>query len=223
MDAEVCVDLGMPVGAIPRQAGGNPPPARTQYRMIRHDIQHQIGTIMLLAQVVSDANDVGRASRVRIDQLLGEARWLDELLQAYDRDTEPPPVERLRADVVVGEAVAALGVATGVRVSFAATPTWAVVDRLGLWRAVRNVLDNACRAAGPGGSVRVRVGSADGVAVVDTEDDGPGFGAGPTGLAQLGLGVVSQVVAASGGTVRIDRGELGGCRVRMTLPDGAAP
>lgn len=218
MDTEVCPGPALvPAGAVPRRTGGSPP-ARTQYRLIRHDIQHQIGTIMLLAQVVSGANDVGRATRVRIDQLLGETRWLDELIRAYDRDCEPAPVQPLRADAVVGEAVAALGAATGVRVSFVATPTWAVVDRLGLWRAVRNILDNACRAAGPGGQVRVRVAEVDGAAVIDTCDDGPGFGAGPAGLAQVGLGIVREVAEASGGTVDIDRSDLGGCRVRLVLP-----
>lgn len=217
MDTEVCPGPAL-APLVGRWTGGSPPPARTQSGLIRHDIQHQIGTIMLLARVVSGANDIGRTTRVRVDQLLGEARWLDELIRAYDLDAEPEAVEPLRADAVVGEAVAALGAATGVRVSFEATPTWAIVDRLGLWRAVRNILDNACRAAGPGGLVQVRVAERDGAAVIDTEDDGPGFGAGPAGLAQVGLGIVRQVAEASGGTVRIDRGDLGGCRVRLELP-----
>ena len=39
---------------------------------------------------------------------------------------------------------------------------------------LRNLVDNAARAAGPGGTVQVGLGVQDGWAVVDVVDDGPG-------------------------------------------------
>src|SRR5829696_8393350 len=54
---------------------------------IRHDIHHELATIMLLASVLRSADDVGQASRSRADHLLGEARWLELLLTAYEDRT----------------------------------------------------------------------------------------------------------------------------------------
>src|SRR3954447_21459158 len=59
-------------------------------RRIRHDIRHELGTIIMLASAMSVADDVGPASRRRVDALLGETRWLDHLLRRLDEDDDPP-------------------------------------------------------------------------------------------------------------------------------------
>lgn len=240
----------------PASATAGPPPTDTdgpwqRRQALRHDIQHQVGTIMLLAGLLDGAADVGPASRLRLGQIEGEVRWLDQLLRAYDEtDLAAAPLaavplaavplaaapldarswdaqphrgyrELIRLDVVADEIATALTLATTTRVTFDGTRVCAYVDRLALWRALRNLTDNAVRAAGPAGEVRISAGVEDGRAVVVVDDDGPGFGAAPPGLAGLGLRIARDMIAAFGGTVELRHGTLGGGCVRLVLP--AAP
>jgi signal transduction histidine kinase len=92
-----------------------------------------------------------------------------------------------------------------------------------LWRVLTNVVDNAARAAGPQGTVELRVGreSTKGqppVAVIEVTDDGPGFGSGPPGAASLGLTVVTSLLESCGGRLGVQTPEGGGARVRITIP-----
>jgi signal transduction histidine kinase len=54
--------------------------------------------------------------------------------------------------------------------------------------------------------------------VVQVDDDGPGFGAGSPGTAALGLGIVQDLVSATGGELDIHPGAMGGCCVHLRLP-----
>jgi signal transduction histidine kinase len=200
-------------------------------RQLSHDIHHELGTIMMLAYLISDASDVGDESKDRARQILGETRWLEQLQRAYEETVldvrgagQPTPPAPIRLDVLAGEVVAAMKLSTLTRVTFAAVETWAHADRLAFWRALRNVVGNAVRAAGGSGQVDVRVTAEDGWALAQVDDDGPGFGAVPPGPGSLGLGIVQDMVAAWGGELEIRRGVLGGCcvRLRLLLPAATA-
>lgn len=195
-------------------------------RRIRHDIRHELGTIIMLASAVSVADDIGPASRDRVEALLGETRWLDHLLRRLDEDddgpaADPPRPERVRVDELVGEIVAGVRLASIRQVGYDPSPAWAHIDPLALWRAVRNILDNACRIAA--GRVDVSVAKEDAWIVVQVDDDGPGFGGGAGGLASLGLGIVHDLVSGYGGGLEVRRCELGGARVRILLPSATGP
>jgi signal transduction histidine kinase len=195
-------------------------------RRIRHDIHHELGTIIMLASAVSVSDDVGPVSKKRIEALLGETRWLDHLLRRLDEDDGQaeqslPSPERVRVDEIVGEIVAGVRLASIRRVGYDSRPAWAHIDPLALWRAVRNILDNACRIAGDHVDVSVLI--EDAWTVIQVDDDGPGFGSGPGGLASLGLGIVHDLVSGYGGGLEIRRCELGGARVRILLPSAARP
>ena len=197
-------------------------------RRLRHDIRHELATIIMLASAVVVAEDVGDTSRARIDQLLGETRWLDHLLRRLDEgdgDDRPlPGPERLRVDELTAEVVTGMRLATAHEVGFTGSEAWAHMDPVALWRAVRNVLDNACRVAA--GRVDVRVDADRGWIAVQVDDDGPGFGAGPgprPGLASLGLGIVHDLISGYGGSLEIRTCEMGGARVRMLLPAAPPP
>lgn len=210
-------------GVLPEPSPGDPELRR---RGIQHDIRHELGTIIMLASAMAVAKDVGPASRRRVDALLGETRWLDHLLRRLDEDDDRPEkglpwLERVRVDELVGEIVDGLRLASIRRVTYDAGPASCNIDRLALWRAVRNILDNACRIAD--GRVDVRVSIEGGWTVVQVDDDGPGFGGGAAGLASLGLGIVHDLVSGYGGGVEIRRCELGGARVRILLPSAAGP
>jgi signal transduction histidine kinase len=196
-------------------------------RRLRHDIQHQLATISLLATLLATSNDIGESSQTRATQLVREARWLAELHDAYEELIDPArltgwsAVERIRVDVLAAEIVTALHLSHPTDVCFEPAEAWTTANRLAVWRALRNVLGNAFRAAGPNGRVRVRVGTEGGSAVVQVDDDGPGFGAEPGGLASLGLGIVRDIVTGFGGTLAMATSDLGGCRVRVLLPAAA--
>jgi signal transduction histidine kinase len=208
---------------LPMPSAGDPDLWR---RGIRHDIRHELGTIIMLASAMSVADDVGPASQKRVDALLGETRWLDHLLRRLDEDDDRPEdhlpsPERVRVDELVGEIVGGLRLASIRRVSYDSGAAWAHIDPLALWRAVRNILDNACRIAGD--RVDVSVFRQDGWTIVQVDDDGPGFGAGAGGLASLGLGIVHDLVSGYGGGLEVRRCDLGGARVRILLPSAAHP
>jgi signal transduction histidine kinase len=98
----------------------------------------------------------------------------------------------------------------------------AVGDPTLLRRAVANVLDNAVRATGNGGTVSVHVSVAGDDSIIEVSDDGIGFGRGPRGTGQ-GMSVVALAVAACQGRLEIATGPSPGTTVRMVLPrHGAA-
>ncbi|MEW2358035.1 ATP-binding protein [Spirillospora sp. NPDC029432] len=212
-------------------AGGDPGLWR---RRLRHDIRHELGTIIMLASAVAVADDVGATSRERVEQLLGETRWLDHLLRRLDGDDaggtggtggagehERPLPERIRVDDLTAEVVTGMRLATPHEVSLTGGEAWAHMDPVALWRALRNVLDNACRVAA--GRVDVQVAADRGWVAVQVDDDGPGFGAGSGGLASLGLGIVHDLISEYGGGLEIRTGAMGGARVRILLPSAPPP
>lgn len=144
------------------------------------------------------------------------------LLRAYDAVQRPanpePATQPVSVDRIAADVVAALRLTGGAVVTLCAEQACADVAELGLWRALRNVVDNACRAAGAPGRVVVRVCVDDGWVLAEVDDDGPGFGYGPAGLASLGLGIVRDFLAESGGTLHIGVSPMGGSRVQIRLP-----
>jgi signal transduction histidine kinase len=87
-----------------------------------------------------------------------------------------------------------------------------------LRRAVRNVLDNAARAAGENGSILVSVTSSVLGTCIAVEDDGPGFGALPT-QHSIGLRIVERTLSEAGGSLEVTTSEvLGGARVSLYFP-----
>ncbi|MDL4814511.1 sensor histidine kinase [Actinomadura opuntiae] len=234
--------------AVPETAGEH----ALWKRRLRHDIRHELGTIIMLASAVVVAEDVGDGSRARIEQLLGETRWLDHLLRRLDEDDDDQPLpspERIRVDELTAEVVTGMRLAAPHEVGFRGGEAWAHMDPVALWRAVRNVLDNACRVAE--GRVDVRVEADQGWVVIEVDDDGPGFGTGASpaagapvhgapqggarsgavrrpagarrGLASLGLGIVHDLISGYGGSLEIRTCEMGGARVRMLLPSAPPP
>jgi signal transduction histidine kinase len=86
-----------------------------------------------------------------------------------------------------------------------------------LRRAIANMLDNACRAAGSSGTVTVRVSLDDDHARVEVSDDGAGFGGISSGTGH-GLQVIAAAVRACRGRLEISSGPGAGTTVRLCLP-----
>ena len=212
---------------VPQQsvAPAEAPAERNQAQLnwLFHDIQHEVATIMLLAEVVAAGPELAPESRHRLRQLASEAHWLNQLVGAYHdaRQASRPeewqsPFSVVRVDLLVHEVLAGVSLTSGCEVRCAAVPGTVWTNRLCLWRALRNLLDNAVRAADALVEVTVTAG-ADWVTIA-IDDDGPGFGKGRKGFASLGLGIVQDYAVANGGRVEVERSRLGGCSVRLLLP-----
>jgi two-component system OmpR family sensor kinase len=180
---------------------------------------------------------IGRESErmtVLVEDLLLLAR-LDE-----GRPLEREPVE---LDEVVSEAVdAAVAVDPDRPVDFESDPVVVLGDRDRLRQVLDNLLSNV-RAHTPAGSpVRVRVGSENGLAVVEVADSGPGMTSEETarvferfyrsdssrsratGGVGLGLSIVAAVAEAHGGAVSAHSTPGDGATFRITFPrNGGTP
>jgi signal transduction histidine kinase len=93
----------------------------------------------------------------------------------------------------------------------------ALVAPVALSRAVSCVLDNAVRAAGPGGHVSVAVNGTDSEVTIQVIDDGPGLGKVPTNNS-LGLSITRALVCACGGAFDLRPGPARGVIARIVLP-----
>jgi signal transduction histidine kinase len=180
---------------------------------------------MLLASALLTSKNLESDDRVRAEQLVGEARWLNELMHAYEAaptgeyGNEVEGSGPIRLDELAADIVRSIELSCTAHISVDAQAVSARVGRLSLWRAVRNVVCNALEAAGPNGTLIVRVSSDDGFVAIDIDDDGPGFDSTQAKPASLGLTIVEEFVASYGGRMEIGRGSLGGCRVRLLLPE----
>jgi signal transduction histidine kinase len=211
-------------GVGPRPLGGAVDVDRRHREQLGHDIRNGLATVMMLASLLAAGPDVGPEGRRRAQQLLDEASWLRELENAAldDRPTAGP-AEPISLDQCAREIVAVLQLSTAVSIEVETDPTWAYADGFALGRALRNILDNAIRAAGTTGKVVLSVGQADGWAVARVDDDGPGFGAVIPGHSSLGLDIVQQSVVSCGGRLEIRDNTLGGCSVCLSMPAAPAP
>jgi two-component system phosphate regulon sensor histidine kinase PhoR len=108
-------------------------------------------------------------------------------------------------------------------------------DRRGLYRVIRNLVDNAIKYNHPGGWVEVRGRSEDGTPVIEVEDNGEGIPSGELkavlqrfyrvdrartpgdGGLGLGLAIVKHMVQALGGTLELDSREGVGTTVKVRL------
>ncbi|HEX6445319.1 MAG TPA: ATP-binding protein [Streptosporangiales bacterium] len=172
-----------------------------------------VATINLLAAAMTPEDE--HATATELQQMLVELRRLIMLIESESAEEATRPT---RVDLLVQELLATLRLTTTTRLECTGGAAWADVEPLQLWRALRNLVDNAVRAAGTGGRVSVRMSNRDDWALIEIEDDGPGFGGAPAGRDSLGLSIVRALAERHGGHLAIERSHLGGCAVRMWLP-----
>jgi len=143
--------------------------------------------------------------------------------------------------VVARDCVASIApraVARDIDIDLAATPAPVHADAQRLAQVLDNLLSNAVKFTEPGGRIRVRVGTEDGVAIIEVDDNGIGIpvdelpglferftrasnatrGAIPgTGV---GLAIVKKLTEMHGGTVSVQSAEGAGARFRVEIPGG---
>ncbi len=171
---------------------------------------------------------------------------VDDLLLLARADAGSLPLERepLRLDELVADVAAALeplAESRGVRLA-AETPSAVTIagDERWLRQMLYNLIDNAIKYSGEGGSVRVGLEAVDGAARVSVADTGPGIPvedqgrlferfyradqsrargtAGTTGGAGLGLAIALWVARSHGGDIQVESRPGEGSVFRVVLP-----
>jgi signal transduction histidine kinase len=180
-------------------------------RALCHDLRQPLAAILLLSD--SGNGDVDRKMEVITDQ----ARWLSQLVDTVLTDAATDTVRPVDVAELAALAVHRAQPTAGCDISLDvedAVQAWARPVALG--RAVSCVLDNAIRAAGPGGHVRVAVEGEPECVHLTITDDGPGLGK-IASRTSLGLTTTRAMVAACDGTFDLRAGATGGAEADICL------
>jgi two-component system sensor histidine kinase TctE len=164
---------------------------------------------------------------------------IDELLWLARADDEGTTAQReQRTDIaaaarVCGERFQPVATGRGVILVVeveGAEPYWIQADAGWIDRLVGVLVDNACKYAGTGGRVQVRVGGNSSRVFLRVDDTGPGIpasqrslvfdrfhrGTDEPGGVGLGLAIADSVVRASGGTWSVTSAPSGGARMEVS-------
>lgn len=191
--------------------------AGPELRGLLHDLGHGLATLSYLADGMRRDPTLSGEVRHRLGLMEQE---LTRLLDLVDLRAREPTVEVFDVRELLEQLVALTGLSARSLLTLRpGEPVALRADKTLLWRMVRNLVDNATRAAGDGGRVEIEVSTQDDSVIVEVVDDGPGFGHGPSGTAALGMGIVDDLARLCGATLRVRSGEHGGTRVRLVFPD----
>jgi signal transduction histidine kinase len=229
--------------------------AMQQQREFVADASHELRTpltsvlanLELLQAALGSSTPEGEEREV-VDSALRSSRRMSRLvsdLLLLARADSGRTGERVSCDLAEGaaDAVAEIQpVSAGHTIALRRSgPVWTSGSPDELHRMVRNLLENAVRHTPEGAAIEVSVAEADGKALLEVADDGPGVtegleeqifgrfvrGEGPADTAGslgtgLGLSIVRAVAESHGGRVWVSRSAAGGAAFHVELP-GAAP
>ncbi len=191
-------------------------------RELCHDLSVPATSIKLLTQVAAAESDPGPAMLARLRQISEEASRIADICGYFldlpgNAGAQPADAGVADLHVLAAEAADSMRWRYSGVVSVTAEPATVAAHPVVVVRILTNLLDNACRAAGPGGRVEVTVRQEGEQARLVIADSGPGFGQAESGKASLGLSIVAAMVRRGGGSVRMGVSELGGIAVTVTL------
>jgi two-component system OmpR family sensor kinase len=221
----------------------------TQRRFVA-DASHELRTPLAVMRAelevaLRDHNRAADASEVldsAAEEVARMSRIVDDLLTLAHRDENRlelllEPVDLGKVATGVAVQLRPLAEAAGVQLAVEA-PAGAVVlaDRARLTQVVTNLVDNAVKFTGAGGSVRVRVWEADDGAGLAVADTGPGIApehlrrvfdrfyrldparSRARGGSGLGLAICRELVEAHGGRIWVESVEGAGSTFSLALP-----
>ena len=195
-----------PIGQLTR------PPSIDTVRALCHDLRQPLAAILLLAG--SESGDVHR----RMDGILDQAQWLSDMVEGVIGGAADDPPVRVDVAELSYRCVQRAQPTARCRIAFfGCDNATTVATPVALGRAITCVLDNAVRAAGPGGQVTVDVTGIDKEITIRVIDDGPGLGKVPSNNS-LGLTITRALVAACGGAFELRPGTETGMVARIALP-----
>ncbi|CAN5919961.1 ATP-binding protein [soil metagenome] len=199
------------------------------------DMAHELRTPLTIIRARIDSLENGPLRDALRTDLENMTRVVNQVLDIAELESFVVPSDA-RADLqaVCAEAVSfmaplAVGQSKAIALGGSETPVWVVGHSEALFRAVRNLVENAIRHAPTGGSVEVEV-STDGV--VRVLDDGPGVAEAERETIfrrfwrrdrtkpesrGLGLAIVSRVAATHDGSVTVENRPGGGAAFTLRL------
>jgi signal transduction histidine kinase len=194
-------------------------------RGLLHDVGRDLAALSYLVELVRGDSDLNEVNRHRVELIARELDRLTELVQ--EKAMKAPEPEVLPVRPMLEQIISLITTPNGTQVRLlAGEDLFMRIDGASLWRMVANLLDNAVRAAGRHGQVEVTARGGPDV-LIEVADDGPGFGHAPGGSASLGLGIVTGLAKACGGSLRMQRAEPLGTRAQLLFPgagvDAATP
>lgn len=199
------------------RGGARAETSRLELEQLAHDLLQPVATIRALVSLVQRDRSVSPAMHERLQQIEHEAELMASMCQ---RTLEGgSPVEPIDLGAVTRAVVERTRLTYRGDIRVETDEVRLLADEVGWRRAVANLIENACRAAGPSGKVMVSVERSLGQIRVGVADSGPGFGKGHPGTASLGLATVSSVVDRHAGHLELRRSDLGGALVVVVLPD----
>jgi signal transduction histidine kinase len=180
---------------------------------LRHDLRHEASTILLLLATLRDATDDASIAFAH-DGIAQCAQAIASMIADADaRD----PLELVQLDEVAQFAVRRASLLYNGSVVCDATPATVSASTTDIARLLANLIENSCRAAGPRGTVEVRVRARGKSCELQVGDSGTGFveDLGPRGI---GLSSIAGIAVRLGGVVTFGQSSLGGALVTVTLP-----
>jgi signal transduction histidine kinase len=187
-----------------------------ELRRLVHDLLQSVAIVQAVVSMVRHDEQVTDRLREQMSLIERETQTIAAMCQRA-RNRAAPPVLVDLGDVV-GTVVERVRLAYPGDISVEIDDATLLADEIDWARALFNLVENACRAAGPGGKVVVSVQRDADTVRIAVGDSGPGFGKGSAGSASLGLATVSQVVHSHGGHLELRRSPLGGALVTIVVP-----
>jgi len=202
---------------------------------IAHEVRNPLGALDLFAGLLAEELQ-GRPEADHVARIRAELADLSKVVEEFlDYARARPPV-RESVDLAlllaeVADVAQPLAAQRQVSLSVLGSAT-ARADREQLRRAAVNLVRNAVEAAPAASDVEVLARAADGEAVIEVRDRGPGLG--PDARASLfrpffttkekgtglGLALAKKVADANGGTLVLEDREGGGTVARLAVPAG---
>jgi signal transduction histidine kinase len=209
------------------------------------DAAHELRTPLAILRAEVEALADRQAARELLSDIAGMTRIVNQLIETaeFDRLTiRPGDVADIKAvcfDVVAFMAPVAVAQGRNIAISGASEPVWVEGNAGALFRAARNLVENAIAHTPPGTTVEIAA-NRDGSIVVS--DAGPGIPAEHrelifqrfwrgdrrrTGSAGLGLSIVARIISAHGGSIVVrnepTRGAVFTVQLRTAAADATQP
>lgn len=191
---------------------------------LAHDMRTPITGLRIRAEMLD--SDDQRQDMIRVlDEM---AVMADGLMDAASARNGAEPAQVVDLDATLAQLCAESGASYS-----GPGPLMLTLRPVAIRRAIRNLLDNARRYAGP---ARLSLRRGPNTALIRIEDDGPGIRkdllpritepfvrgedsrSSSTGGAGLGLSIARDVIIAQGGTLELGNRAQGGLEVRISLP-----
>jgi signal transduction histidine kinase len=167
---------------------------------LSHDVRHSVGTILTLVDASRHDIDADSATVEYLDGIECEASSIAALCRHVLAGEQTHC--SVRVDDLAQRIVHAATSDFGGEIELALAPVSLTCDEIALTRLIRNLTQNACRAAGARGWVRVSVRCVARTILIEVADSGPGFGH-VSREGGLGLAIVQSAVEALHATLTV--------------------